>query len=132
LIELEDFLPFALLALLGLGGTGCGQVDPCSLSQHFNGFGKSQSLLFHQKAEDIATFAASKAIKHLFVGAYRERGGLLGMKWAKTSVVFAGLFQQHRFAHHVDDIAGIPDFCDFIFWYKRDQPAIPPGGETRG
>ena len=78
-------------------GEGPGKGYTISTGKHFDGFGKSHALMFHQKRKNITAFIASETMKYLLVGAYRKGGGFLLVKRTKAQIILPGLFQNDCF-----------------------------------
>ena len=56
------------------------------------------------KIENIAAFAATKAIENLFDGMHGEGRRFFLMEWAQAAEILAAFFQAHVFADHANDV----------------------------
>src|SRR5580698_1606735 len=67
-------------------------------------FGKWRFFQFHNKAKNVAAFAAAEAVIHLFDRADAEGRGFLLVEWAEAAEILAAFFQTHIFADDPDDV----------------------------
>ena len=86
-----------------------GDFHAGGFGQVLNRLGEIQVVVVHEKAEGVATGAATEAVIELLVRADAERWGFLFMERAAGSVVLAGLFQLHARADHVDDVGAVQE-----------------------
>ena len=107
------------------------QTHAIPVGQLLDRFRETDALLLHQKAEDIAAFAATKAIIHVFLGSYRKRRRFLGMKRAQSHPVLPRLLERHELTDDIDDAAGIANFVDGFFRYVRRQLAVLLRGKDK-
>ena len=80
--------------------------------------------MLHQKADGIATAAATKALVNFFGGRNGERGGFFVVKRAQTEVVHAPLFQLHETAYDINDINAT---LDLLYGVLCDQALLDAG-----
>jgi len=65
------------------------------LGQVMDRFNERHAGMFHQKADDIAGFAATKAVVELFGRAHAERGRLFAVKRTQPHEIGPAFFQLH-------------------------------------
>ena len=91
------------LAVLG-AALLLGHRQARALGQLLYGFDKAHAAVLHQKANRIAVFAATKAVKELFGRTDAERRRLFPVKGAQAHEVGAALFELHIAPDDVHDI----------------------------
>ena len=91
----------ALGAALAIGA-GIVQLNTGTVGQVANRLGKAQVLALHDVGEDIAAFAAAKAVPDLRGGDNMKRRGLFAMEGAATPKFMAAGLEFNRFLHDGD------------------------------
>ena len=70
--------------------------------------------MFHDKADSIAGFTATKTLIQFLAGRNGERGSLFIMKWAEPEVICASFFQLDKTTDHIDDIEPVKYLLDGV------------------
>ncbi len=93
-----------LLALLGRALLRPRHGDAAFFRDDAHRFRKRNLVHLHHEFENVAAYAAPKAVINLLYRMHGKRRRLFGMKRAQTAEILPGLFQANVFAHHADDV----------------------------
>ena len=78
----------------------------------FDGLGKFETLIAHEKTDGVAGNAAAEALEELFGGADREGRRLFLVEGAARLIVLSGLLERHITSHDVDDVGAVKELRD--------------------
>ena len=78
----------------------------------FDGLGKFEALVAHEKADGVAGDAATEALEELLGGAHREGRRLFLVEGTARLIVLPRLLERHVTPHDVDDVGAVKELRD--------------------
>jgi len=97
------------------------QLDVVFAGQPAQRVGVGKFLVFDQKGNGIAPFAAAKTFKNVAGGVDVERGRLFIMKRAESQEVDPAFAQRNELSYDVFDPEGVKNFLDLFGRYHNGQ-----------